>query len=236
MINDEILTLAETAEYLKVAEKTIQRMIAAHKIPCTRVGNQWRFIKSILDDWLLESMQDKEHLRGDMTHFMESGEVDISLSRMLFDAVIPLQPGNRRDILSQLAAPLINGGLIKNPDGYLNKLEDRENMISTAIGEGIAIPHIRNPRENDQGEPHIVVGLSPRGVDFQSIDGKPVHLFFLVHTNSETIHLRILSRITGLLKKGGVRDFLSCQDRGQMESMLLKKETGSHKMEAGRGE
>ncbi len=228
MINDEILTLAETAEYLKVAEKTIQRMIAAHKIPCTRVGNQWRFIKSILDDWLLESMQEKDEVKGDISRLIESGEVNVNLSRMLYDTVIPLNPGNRREILSQLAAPLINSDLIKNPDGYLNKLEDRENMLSTGIGEGIAIPHIRNPRENDQGEPHIVLGMSKEGLDFQSIDNKPVHLFFLVHTSSETIHLRILSRITSLIKKGTVKEFLECRTKRDVETLLIKKETGSH--------
>ena len=228
MINDEILTLAETAEYLKVAEKTIQRMIAAHKIPCTRVGNQWRFIKSILDDWLLESMQEKDEVKGDISRLIESGEVNVNLSRMLYDTVIPLNPGNRREILSQLAAPLINSDLIKNPDGYLNKLEDRENMLSTGIGDGIAIPHIRNPRENDQDEPHIVLGTSKEGLDFQSIDNKPVHLFFLVHTSSETIHLRILSRITSLIKKGTVKEFLECRSKRDVEALLIKKETGSH--------
>ena len=228
MINNEILTLAETAEYLKVAEKTIQRMIAAHKIPCTRVGNQWRFIKSILDDWLMESMQEKDEIRGDLSRLIESGEVEINLSRMLFDTVIPLNPGSRREILSQLAAPLIAQGFVHNPEGYLNKLEDRENMISTAIGDGIAIPHIRNPRENDQGKPHIVLGISKEGLDFQAIDNKPVHLFFLVHTNSETVHLRVLSRITGLFKKSTIRDFLLCQSKRDVESLLIKKETGSH--------
>ncbi|MDC7223944.1 MAG: PTS sugar transporter subunit IIA, partial [Spirochaetales bacterium] len=228
MINDEILTLAETAEYLKVAEKTVQRMIAAHKIPCTRVGNQWRFIKSILDDWLMESMQEKEDSQSDLSRLMESGKVEVSLSRLILDAIIPLKMGSRREILSQLAAPLIDRDMIKNPEGYLNKLEDRENMISTAIGEGIAIPHIRNPRENDQAEPTIVVGISPEGLDFHAIDQKPVHLFFLVHTNSETVHLRILSRITGLLKNDGYQEFLSCRTKRDVESLLIKKETGSH--------
>ncbi|MDC7220110.1 MAG: PTS sugar transporter subunit IIA [Spirochaetales bacterium] len=227
MINDEILTLAETAEYLKVAEKTVQRMIAAHKIPCTRVGNQWRFIKAVLDDWLMDSMQDKEESRGDLSRLIESGKVEINLSRLLFDSIIPLAQGSRREILSQLASPLVEKGLISNPEGYLNKLEDRENMISTAIGEGVAIPHIRNPKENEQVEPCIVVGISPEGVDFHAIDEQPVHLFFLVHTNSETVHLRILSHITGLLKSNGYGDFLNCQSKKDVESLLIKKETGS---------
>jgi nitrogen PTS system EIIA component len=228
MINDEILTLAETAEYLKVAEKTVQRLIGAHKIPCTRVGNQWRFIKSILDEWLMESMQDKKKTKENISQMIESGEVDYSLSRLLLETIIPLSPGNRREILSQLAAPLISQELIKNPIGYLNKLEDRENMISTAIGEGIAIPHIRNPRENDQSEPRIVVGISQEGVDFQAIDNQPVHLFFLVHTSSETVHLRILSRLTTLLKKDGFKDFMKCQTMNDVVSLIIRKETGSH--------
>ena len=52
-----ILTLAETAQYLKVSEKTIQRLIGTDDIPCVRVGGQWRFIQSSLDHWLEARMQ-----------------------------------------------------------------------------------------------------------------------------------------------------------------------------------
>ncbi len=52
-----ILTLAETAQYLKVSEKTIQRLIGTHDIPCVRVGGQWRFLQSSLDHWLEARMQ-----------------------------------------------------------------------------------------------------------------------------------------------------------------------------------
>jgi PTS system nitrogen regulatory IIA component len=225
MINDEILTLSETAEYLKVAEKTIQRMITAHRIPCTRVGNQWRFIKSVLDDWLMESMNDVG--KGDISRLMETGELDVSLSRLLIHTVIPLASGSRRDVLSQLAEPLIKRDMIKNPEGYLNKLEDRENMISTGVGGGIAIPHIRNPKENELGAPCIVAGISPEGIDFQAIDGKPVKLFFLVHSNSETIHLRILSRLTNMIKDQGIDDFILCKNKEELEKVIMQKETGS---------
>ena len=224
MINDEILTLSETAEYLKVAEKTIQRMITANKIPCTRVGNQWRFIKSVLDDWLMESMKDVK--KNGISHLMETGEMNITLSRILIDLVTPLEEGSRREILSQLTSPLIKKGMILNPEGYLNKLEDRENMISTGIGGGIAIPHIRNPKENDLSEPCIVAGISPRGLDFQAIDGQGVHLFFLVHTNSETVHLRILSRLNSLIKKHGINELIKCRDLKELEKVIMQKETG----------
>lgn len=224
MLNDEILTLSETAEYLKVAEKTIQRMITAHRIPCTRVGNQWRFIKSVLDDWLMESMHDAN--RGDLSRLLETGEMEITLSRLLSHTVVPLKNGNRRDILSQLVTPLSEEGLIKNPEGYLNKLEDRENMISTAIGGGLAIPHIRNPRENGEGSPRIVGGISPGGIDFQAIDGKRVHLFFLVHTNSETVHLRILSKLNQIMKINSLDRFISCKSHKDLETLLMQKETG----------
>ncbi|MFW5776584.1 MAG: helix-turn-helix domain-containing protein, partial [Spirochaetota bacterium] len=55
--HDEILTLGEAAAYLKLGERTVQRMIGRSEIPCARVGGQWRFLRSVLDDWLLSRMQ-----------------------------------------------------------------------------------------------------------------------------------------------------------------------------------
>ena len=54
-----MLTLTETARYLKVSEKTILRMIAEDAIPCVKIGGQWRFMQSALDSWLLSKMRGK---------------------------------------------------------------------------------------------------------------------------------------------------------------------------------
>jgi PTS system nitrogen regulatory IIA component len=86
-------------------------------------------------------------------------------------------------------------------------LEDRERLNSTALGDGVAIPHGKLP-----GVKRVVAafGRSPAGVDFASIDGKPTHLFFLLVApeDSAGAHLKALARISRLLKDDGFRSRL----------------------------
>jgi PTS system nitrogen regulatory IIA component len=83
-------------------------------------------------------------------------------------------------------------------------LQDRERLNSTALGEGVAIPHGRLP-----GVKRVVAafGRSPQGVDFNSLDGKPTHLFFLLVApeDSAGAHLKALARISRLLKDESFR-------------------------------
>jgi PTS system nitrogen regulatory IIA component len=86
----------------------------------------------------------------------------------------------------------------------MQALEDRERLNSTALGEGVAIPHGKLP-----GLKRVVAafGRSPRGVDFSSLDGKPTHLFFLLVApeDSAGAHLKALARISRLLKDEAFR-------------------------------
>ena len=198
MTENEILTLTETAQYLKVAEKTVHRLIKDNKIPCVRVGGQWRFMKSMIDDWLISRMEVVP--KNDLAAVMENGITEITISGLVSGIIHPLSGKSGEEVLKNLIVPLVRDGNIRNSDKYLEKLVNRENMASTAIGEGIAIPHIRNPRENESSVPRIVIGISDTGIDFNAVDGKPVRLFFLVHTNSETLHLKILSKISVLFR------------------------------------
>jgi PTS system nitrogen regulatory IIA component len=87
-------------------------------------------------------------------------------------------------------------------------LFERERLGSTGIGEGIAIPH---GKLDDLDQLALSFGRSAHGVDFESMDGKPVHLFFLLVApeNCPGIHLRALAKIARLLKNGSVRKRLA---------------------------
>lgn len=91
-----------------------------------------------------------------------------------------------------------------NPERLMEVLIERERLGSTGIGDGIAIPH--GKLENLS---HLLLafGRSKAGVEFDSLDGKPAHLFFLVVApdKSAGIHLKALARISRLLKSGSVR-------------------------------
>jgi PTS system nitrogen regulatory IIA component len=119
--------------------------------------------------------------------------------------VIPdLQGTNKPSILKELSSVLVKPCHVPSVEELLQVLLDREKLGSTGIGEGIAIPHGRLKKLKKF---FISFGRSLRGVDFDSIDRKPSHLFFLVIApeNSAVDNLKLLSRIVTLLKEPSLK-------------------------------
>jgi mannitol/fructose-specific phosphotransferase system IIA component (Ntr-type) len=98
-------------------------------------------------------------------------------------------------------------------------------MVSTAVGNGVAIPHVRNPAENVSGESLLCIEICRAGTDFESLDGKPTYLFFLVYTDNEIVHLRIMAKLIALLKNDDVtRSILDSQSAENIISTLIREE------------
>jgi PTS system nitrogen regulatory IIA component len=115
-----------------------------------------------------------------------------------------LKAGNKHDALAELAGVFAKGKIKVNAEAMLHVLLDRERLGSTGIGDGIAIPHGKV-----QGLDEIVVafGRSREGIGFEAMDGKPVHLFFLLMApeNSAGQHLKALAKISRMLKDPNFR-------------------------------
>ena len=109
-----------------------------------------------------------------------------------------LQSHDKKGILEELAAPVADIIGI-NCDELVRVLMERERLGSTGIGGGIGIPHGKLKELNKLA---LGFGLSRAGVDFESMDGKPTHIFFLLLTpeNSTGLHLKVLARISRILK------------------------------------
>lgn len=118
--------------------------------------------------------------------------------------IADLQGVSKRDVLIELVGALKKANLIKNEQEVVNVIFDREKLGSTGIGDGVAIPHGKL-----KGIRRIicVFGRSLQGVDFDSIDQKPAHIFFLLLApeNSASLHLKMLSRISKLLRDPSFR-------------------------------
>lgn len=114
--------------------------------------------------------------------------------------IADLQGVDKTSILKELSSVLVNPCKAASVEELLQVLLDREKLGSTGIGEGIAIPHGRLKKIKKF---FISFGRSVKGVDFDSIDRKPSHLFFLVMApeNSAVDNLKLLSRIVTLLKE-----------------------------------
>lgn len=222
-MDTEIMTLSEVASYLKIAEKTVSRMIVRGEIPCTKVASQWRFMKSMIDDWLISRMNVVP--QNDLARVLEQPEGLIPLSRLInADFIVELKAGSKRDILSQMVDPLVSAEIVDDKEDFLRKLLAREKMVTTGIGRGIAIPHLRHPRENPGGGPRMVLGVCRGGTDYEAMDGKPSHLFFLVVSDSEVVHLRVLAKINGLMRDAELVNRLIQAPLEQQLSLLIEAE------------
>jgi nitrogen PTS system EIIA component len=116
------------------------------------------------------------------------------------DLILPdLKSKSKLDLLAELADHLAHHTEGVSRDALLKVLVDRERLASTAIGEGVAIPH---GKLDAVGKLVACVGRAREGVDFDSMDGRPTHLFFVLIApeNSTGVHLKALARISRLFK------------------------------------
>ena len=130
------------------------------------------------------------------------------------DAIVPqLTARDKKGVLEQLVAPL--AGRTKNSAKDLVRvLMERERLGSTGIGGGIGIPH---GKLKDLDNLVLGVGLSHQWVDFESLDGRPTHIFFLLITpeNSTGLHLKLLARISRILKNETFKEKLMSADNAE---------------------
>jgi len=118
-----------------------------------------------------------------------------------------LQATSKRGVLEELAGTLVPGPEGLNLQTVIEVLLERERLGSTGIGDNIAIPHGKLPQLTQL---LLAFGRSIKGVDFDSIDGKPSNLFFmlLAPVNSAGLHLKVLAKISRMLMSQTFRDNL----------------------------
>ena len=116
------------------------------------------------------------------------------------DSIIPeLKGEDKKKVIEELAEAIIGSNSSLDKDSLVRVLLERETLGSTGIGDGVAIPH---GKFHGVSEPVVSFGRSLKGLDFESMDGKPTHIFFILVTpeNSTGLHLKLLARISRLLK------------------------------------
>lgn len=122
------------------------------------------------------------------------------------DLFLPnIQSKTKDALLDEMVEPLLSHELIKNKRVILETLKKRETLGSTGIGHGVAIPHCRTLSVSDV---QLVVGLSSEGVEYDALDKKPVHLFFLIVAppqEKSNLYLPILGKLVELLRDENLR-------------------------------
>ncbi len=141
------------------------------------------------------------------------------------DLIIPeLKQPDKKQVLGELVNHLSAKMEGIEPEELLNVLLERETLGSTGIGDGVAIPHgkLRGIRKLI-----AVFGKSSRGVAFDSLDGRPVYLFFLLVApeNSAGVHLKALARLSRLLKNNDFRQqLMEVSDAAHLYKLIVQED------------
>jgi PTS system nitrogen regulatory IIA component len=200
MADDDILTLEEVAKYLRISERTVYDCVQKGEIPAGKIRTSWRFKKSEIDKWVNDKLTSNS--LNPQINPVNAKSV-LSLHRIIF-----LNYPEKRDVLLALAENLAAAPQIKNRHELSAEILKREELMSTAIGCGIAIPHIRLSSVTD-----LVVSVGISCIDiinFHPLDDEPVRLVFMIAAahNQHAYYLQTLSWFSTRLKNKKLRDSL----------------------------
>ncbi|MCL2440736.1 MAG: PTS sugar transporter subunit IIA [Treponema sp.] len=215
MADDDILTLEEVAKYLRVSERTVYDCAQKGEIPAGKIRTAWRFKKSEIDKWVNDKLT-PTGLNPQITPV--NAESILSAHRILF-----LNYSNKRDALLALSENIAAAPQVKNRQELSAEILKREELMSTAIGCGIAIPHVRLSSVTDLV---VSVGISRKDIiDFHPLDDEPVRLIFMIAAahNQHAYYLQTLSWFSTRLKNKGLRDSLLTAETPQQIYDLLTK-------------
>lgn len=135
-----------------------------------------------------------------------------------------LTGGLRDDVLNELVVKIPEiANKAEARQTLLRALQEREQLHSTGIGDGVALPHARNALVGLVEKPVIVFGRHEKGIAYGSIDTQPARLFFLLVTTTVTQHLQILARISRLVRDPKLRQNLLVADRVEKVIALVRE-------------
>jgi nitrogen PTS system EIIA component len=204
------LTVKDVSELLAVSEKTVYRWLDDRRLPGYRLSGQYRFNRAELLEW---ATANRVSVSPAIFHEKETAAVPLPLlSEAIQDGGIFYRLGgtDRDGVLHAVVEAL---RLPEEVDRrFLFKvLVAREELSSTAVGDGIAMPHPRNPVVLHVPRPTVTLCFLERPVDFGALDGKPVHALFALISPTMRAHLHLLSRLAFALRDRELKSLLELQ-------------------------
>ena len=191
------LRMKDMIELFEVPEKIIFQWIKEKRMPAHKIKNQYLFNKAEINEWTLSN------------HIAVSEKIlDLALTNRPVSIVELIDRGgiyygidglDVREVIDNVVDTII---LPKSSDRATTRtsLLQREEMMSTAVGKGIAFPHPRNPIISDMNEEGLSLCFLNNKIDYGALDGEPVSVLFVIFSSNAKRHLEILSKISFLCR------------------------------------
>jgi nitrogen PTS system EIIA component len=201
------LTVRDVGKFLEASEATVVRWIKQRGLPSQYVGGQHRFNRAEVLEWatankIRVSVDMFDHLKeeddpppslaealqvGGIHYGLKSADKDAALRALV--AVLPLPEGADRELLLRL-------------------FQAREASASTGIGDGLALPHVRNPIVLQVDRPSVTLCCLEQPVDFGALDGQPVRALFSLICPTTRSHLQMLARLSYALHDAALKQLV----------------------------
>lgn len=204
------LTVRDVSEMLEVSEKTVYRWLTEGKLPAYRMSGQYRFNRAEILEWATANKLNVPV--GALREVEGLGQPQPTLAEALQSGGIFYRIGgsDRESALRGMVE------VLRVPDEVdreflLQVLLAREDLASTGVGDGIAIPHARHPVVLHVDRPAVALCFLERAVDFGALDGKPVQILFSVISPTVRAHLHLLARVAFALRDAEFKALLLAQ-------------------------
>jgi PTS system nitrogen regulatory IIA component len=206
----ETYSLDELAVQLGRDRREIEKLVARGRIPGRKVAGEWTFHSSDITHWLESEMRgytDSQLAAVERSHRSSELDVEVPVTSLLrLETIeVPLEARTRRSVLERLVEVAGRTWQVWEPAAVLKAVQEREELMSTAFENGVAIPHWRQPLPDAVGESLIAFGRTGGGIPFGAANNSLSDLFFLVLCRDARTHLHVLARLGRMLQR---KDFI----------------------------
>ncbi len=195
----EIMTIEEVAAYIRISERTAYDWAQKGELPGGKLGTTWRFKRADIEKWVNDRIS-QEGESGTAPRKVSSSSFTLTPER-----IILLNQASKAEVLTQLVDVLAESPFVKKRDQLLKGILEREELMSTGIGFGIGVPHVRIDSVTDLV---MAVAVCKQPIsDYTSLDEVSVQIVCMLaaRTDQHTKYIRTLSSISSRLKDAAVR-------------------------------
>lgn len=194
------LELKNVAELLSISEETLKDWVAQGKLPAYRLNDHFRFSRMEVEDWLINQKLDALP--------QAAGDLRYSLFKAIYrgDVLVDVPAASKEELIA-LCMNHMATRFDLDAEVLKELFIDRERMMPTGLGHGIAVPHTRDFLLNSHFD--VVLVVYPKTpLDYGSLDGEPVHTCFFLFSCDDRRHLNLLSKVAHLSSSFQTREYL----------------------------
>ena len=204
------------AAYLHLTPDQVRKMANRDRLPGRRVGGKWRFSRPEIHQWFeqrigLSDDQELSEVEKVLNRHQETKPQDAFRIRDLLtveNICVPLLARTKKSVIQKICEFTSETGKLWDPDKMADALVSREELHPTALGNGVALLHPRRPLPSIISDPFLALGVTSSGIPFGGPRGCLTDIFFLIGSTSESVHLRVLARLSRLIQQPDLLDNL----------------------------